>query len=144
MDSPEDFEPGGVEGDVLGDDPVFRERFDGAGVSVVEFAIKDDFDAMVDDRFSAIRARQGCDSQRVNLARAAEAESISFCVNDVLESTFSVGPLRLRQRLARFQAVVSRRHHSIRRIERNGSDPMKWVFATQRGYPRQAHGVELH
>lgn len=90
MDSPEDFEPGCVEGDVLGDDPVIRERFDGAGVAVVEFAIEDDFNAMVDDCFGAVGTRQSCDSQRVDFARAAKAESVSFSVDDVFESTFSV------------------------------------------------------
>jgi len=58
MDSPEDFEPGGVEGDLPCFDSSSGEDFEGRGVSVVGFSIKDKFHAVVDNRFSTGRTRK--------------------------------------------------------------------------------------
>lgn len=62
MDSPEDFEPCCVEGDLPCFDSSSGKDFKGRGVSVVGFSIKNEFHAMVNNGFRTGGTRKRCDS----------------------------------------------------------------------------------
>jgi hypothetical protein len=113
MDSSEDLESGGVESNAPGADAGFFERFERGGVSVIGFAIKDDFDTVVDHGLSADRARKSRDGKRLDFTWRTETESIALRMDDMLQPSLSIHPFRLCQRLPRTETVVAGGDNSV-------------------------------